>query len=121
MKKTVLILALFLSLLGLTGCREASFVGSSVATDDSWTLTFSALSMTRTATLHLDAGDELAVAVALTAGEADASVALDGESVWTGDKAENAAFTVTVPTSGEYKLTVTGRKAAGSFTFTRVQ
>ena len=122
MKKYLLILTLCLSLACLTGCGEASFVGSSVANDDGWTLTFSALSMTRTATLALKAGDEVAVTIVLTGGEADASIALgSGDPAWRGDKAENSTFTVTVPETGDYTLTVTGRKAAGTVTFTLVK
>lgn len=92
-----------------------------VRTENSFRLEASSWSGTEAHILPLEAGEELTVEWLLQAGGLDIQIAIPGKkAVYTADRVRasgnpSAEFTVTIPQTGEYQITVSGKKAEGQF------
>lgn len=112
------LLPLFLLLLLLTGCAAASFDGCKVVDENGFTLTYTTLNQSQSATLSLAAGDTLQVALAHTAGTVDVLVEAYGqEPIYRGSGLQDASFALNIAASGDYSITVSGHGACGSSVF----
>ena len=100
------------------GMRSSS-VYTSIRNEDSYLLEFHPLNMEHAETYQLAEGSGIQVDIVRTAGRLDVSIGQEGQkAIYTGNNAESASFTVLVPETGAYVLTVTGRQAEGSVKFT---
>ena len=122
---TTAFLAAFLVLAGIGGCSScagSTFDGSRTANEDGFYLSFTMLDRTEEATLPASGGDMLLIELVLEAGTVDVSITgPDGASAYTGTEQTGGSFVVVLPSAGDYTLSVTGRKAAGTVSFARVQ
>ncbi len=99
----------------LAGCSVSAFDGSRALNEDGFSMTYTMLNRQEQAVLHLENGDSLQVQLAHTGGNIDLAVGLEGEApIYQGTGLDNAAFTLNIHQAGDYTITVTGHKAAGS-------
>ena len=126
MKKTFLkrfaIFSLLVSLcVMLSGCAASDFDGSRVANEGGFWLEYSMLNREYTADLALSEGDQLEVVIAQTAGDVDVTVGLPGKDpLYRGNGQQNGEFKLPISEAGTYSISVTGHKAKGSVSITRV-
>ena len=113
---------LVLVLLLLAGCsKPAVFDGSRVTNETGFHMDYTALNREETAVLELSEGDLLQVVLSHTGGSVDVIIGQEGkEPVYKGTGQENAAFDVTIPETGRYRISVTGHQAKGTVSFTHV-
>lgn len=112
MKKVLSSLLLLSLLLTLFGCRP-DFVGNAYVTDTGYHMDFSALNRTETAELSLGEEEELRVLISLTEGTVSLTIAKGAENAYSGTDLKNESFTVGIPATGRYRITVRGDGAAG--------
>lgn len=116
MKKLLCLLSLMLVMLLLAGCGStaATFSGSRVTNDDQYVLEFSILDRSDTQTMTLSQGDQLDVTIDCGSGDIAVTIQMgDQEPIYRGNQLPSSAFSVGIPKSGEYALTVTGNNAKG--------
>ena len=100
------------------GMRSSS-VYTSIRNEDSYLLEFHPLNMEHAETYQLAEGSSIRVDIVRTAGRLAVSIGQEGQkAIYSGNNAESASFTVLVPETGTYVLTVSGRQAEGSVKFT---
>lgn len=104
----------FALLLALSGCRAAFFAGTSAKDKNQLDLDFVSMNTTETQMFKLHAGDLLEGQVEKRSGKISIQIeAVGGETVYEDADADSGSFTVEVPESGSYWVSVTGREAAG--------
>ena len=105
-----------------TSCQQVLFDGSKSTDDSGVYLHFAMLDQTEDTVLSAHAGEEIAVELLLERGTVDIKiVSPSGEAAYTGTDLKDGSFVVVLPSEGDYTLSVTGRKAAGTVSFARVQ
>lgn len=106
----------------LTCCNtDSSFVGNKVSNDDLFAMDYSISNCQEDASMRLEAGDTLDVAIAHDTGTVDVTVGIDDtEPIYEGNGLSTISFTLNITESGFYQIHVTGHKAAGSVTFTKI-
>lgn len=98
----------------LSGCK-ADFVGNKIKAGNKYTLSFSVLNRTEKETLSLKKGQELKVMLALEEGTLSFEIGQkDKAAIYKGTDLESAEFSVSVPESGSYTISVTGKGAKGA-------
>ena len=107
----------------LSGCGgQTVFDGSRTADRNGFRMDYSVLSREETADLELSEGDLLRVVLEHSSGSVDIIIGIEGqEAVYRGTEQQNAEFTLTIPETGVYHISVTGLRAFGRVSFTRVQ
>ena len=82
---------------------------------------YSILDKEESAEMKLTEGDQIRVQISHTAGNVDVIVGENGEDpIYKGTEQENADFILTVPKTGRYQISVTGHRAKGETSFTRI-
>ena len=106
----------------LTGCGTGSvFDGSRVSDASGFRMEYSILNRTESADLNLTEGDCLQVSLTHTEGYVDVSVGLNGkEPIYRGNGQRNAGFVLEIAETGNYHISVSGHRAKGSVSFTRI-
>ena len=106
----------------LTGCGAGSvFDGSKVANASEFQMEYSILNREETAELVLQAGEQLRVTLSHTEGTVDVTVGMNGkEPIYRGNGQQNADFVLEIAETGSYHISVSGHKAKGNITFTRI-
>ena len=106
----------------LTGCQlSGTFSVSKRPGGAGLGMEYERLNGRKTAELGLSEGDRVRVSLLHTAGQVDVVLCREGdEPVYRGTGQENAEFTVTIPRSGIYQVTVTGHLATGKVLFIRL-
>lgn len=88
----------------------------------SFSLRFNVLNTEEAQTLSLRAGDNLSVSWLIESGSVDILISMAGEEpIYQANgrgKGDEAAFDLTIPKSGDYTITVTGKNAKGWLSFT---
>ncbi len=91
----------------------------------SFSLRFNVLNTEEAQTLSLRAGENLTVSWLIESGSVDLLIAMAGEEpLYQANgrgKGDAAAFDLTVPKSGDYTITVTGKNAKGWLNFTATE
>jgi hypothetical protein len=121
--KTVILCGLLLAIcLSLTGCaKRITFDGSRIFNETEFRMVYSILDKEESAEMELTEGEQIQVSISHTAGNVDVTVGQNGEEpIYKGSGQENADFTLTVPKSGSYMISVTGHRAKGEISFTRI-
>ena len=121
MKKRILIPVIALILLlaaGLTAFlllrNQDRFDGDRVKNPDSYTLDFERMNGDDTHTMRLEAGDALQVQIEIQKGSLHLEIqSPDGSVLYEGNGTEATAFTVGIPESGVYTISVEARHAKG--------
>ena len=127
-KKTVFMTLLVLVLLGAAAFfffiqPKAAFDGDRVKSTDppQFSLRFNILNKDDTETLTLQEGDALRVSWQIDGGSVDVLIAMAGEEpIYQANnrgKGDTAEFEMTIPKTGDYTLSVTGRNAKGWIEF----
>ena len=96
------------------GMRSSS-VYTSIRNEDNYLLEFHPLNMEHAETYQMTEGSSIQVDIVRAAGRLVVNI---GQAIYTANNAESASFTVLVPETGAYVLTVSGRQAEGSVKFT---
>ncbi len=106
----------------LSGCGERSaFDGSRTSDETGLRMEYSILDKEESAELKLTEGDQIQVRISHTAGNVDVIVGENGEEpIYKGTGQENADFILTIPKTGCYHISVTGHRAKGEISFTRI-
>ena len=122
MNKIILPIILLAMCLLLTGCgRKNTFEGSRTSDEMEFRMEYSILDKEEAAELELKEGDQIQVHISHTAGNVDVIVGQKGEEpIYKGTAQENADFILTIPKTGSYQISVTGHRAKGEVSFTRV-
>lgn len=120
MKQIIRLILCMLLCAALTGCQAGTgFSGSRSVSAEGFRLDYTHLDQQESATLSLNAGDALRVVLSATGGTVDVTVGLaDAEPLYEGKGLTDMAFTLNIRQGGEYRIAVTGHRAAGSAAFT---
>lgn len=116
MKRVFAAFSLLLLCLLLCACASGGTC-SAEQTDGALSLHLDGFTGTQSVSLSLRAGEEVAFSVEHRDGRVDLSLALDAP-LYTGDDAQSGTFTVVVPSDGDYRFTLVGKRADGSVTLT---
>ncbi len=112
-KRLVTLMAVLLAALGLCACATGA-QHTEQASDTAYSVAFTAWSGERNHELTLNEGDLLQVEITHAGGDIRLSIhAMDGSAVYRGKGLTSCAFTVEVPASGRYVVTVLGKDASG--------
>ncbi len=114
----LLVLLLILS----AGCgRTSVFDGSMTADENGFRMEYSVLNREETADLKLAEGDRLEVELYHDSGTVDVKIGQPGkDTIYTGTGQTDAEFTLEIPESGVYRVSVAGHQAKGRVAFVRV-
>ena len=106
----------------LTGCGgKSTFEGSRTSSETEFRMEYIVLDKEESAELELSEGDQIQVRISHTAGNVDVTVGQNGEEpIYRGSGQENADFILTISKTGSYQISVTGRRAKGEVSFTRI-
>ncbi len=106
----------------LTGCGTGSIFDGSRASDASgFRMAYSMLNREEAADLNLAEGDRLRVSLSHTEGYVDVTVGLEGKApIYRGNGQQNADFVLDIPETGTYHMSVSGHRAKGNVSFTRM-
>ncbi len=109
-------------LLLLTGCGTGRvFDGSRVSDASGFRMEYGMLNREESADLNLTAGDRLQVSLSHAEGTVDVTVTPAGkEPIYRGRGQQNAAFVLEITAEGSYHISVSGHRAKGSASFTRI-
>ena len=121
--KTIILSTILLAAcLLLSGCGEKGvFDGSKISDEMGFRMEYSNLDKVESAELKLTEGDQIQVHISHTAGDVDVIVGENGEEpIYKGMQQENADFILTVPKTGYYHISVTGHRAKGEISFSRI-
>ena len=114
MRRRIAALSAALVMLALSACGEAAFNGSRVKNEDEYIIECSILNGEDSHTMLLAAGDVLSVEIVSEAGEIDLSImGRGGENAFRGTELGSCQFEVGILESGEYEISLTGRRARG--------
>ena len=104
----------------LPGCGgKSTFDGSRTSDETGFRMEYSILDKEESAEMKLTEGDQIQVHISHTAGNVDVTVGENGEEpIYKGTGQENADFSLTVPKTGCYLISVTGHRAKGEISFT---
>jgi len=115
MKKAMAILSVLILALCLGGCDEDIFSGNRRVDESSYQIDFTMLNGERKQVLPFREGDELKVEITRIKGSIRMAVTSeDGLEVYSGDCSVTTSFTVRVPKTGNYVISVVGSRAQGS-------
>ena len=121
--KTIILFAILLVIcLLLSGCGGKSiFDGSRTSDETGFRMEYSILDKEESTEMKLTEGDQIQVHISHTIGNVDVIVGQNGEEpMYKGTEQENADFILTVPKTGCYHLSVTGHRAKGEISFSRI-
>ena len=120
-RKAITAILLAICLL-LSGCgRKSTFDGSRTSGGTEFRMEYSILDKEEAAELKLTEGDRIQVHISHTAGNVDVIVGQNGEDpIYKGTGQKNADFILTVSKTGCYLISVTGHRAKGEISFTRI-
>ena len=114
-----LLAAVILLLAGRT--PPVVFDGSTTTDASGSRMEYRVLDREISARLDLTAGEELKVTLAHVSGTVDLTVGMEGrEPIYRGNGQKDAGFTLRIPETGNYRVSVTGHQAKGSASFTRL-
>ena len=118
-KFSLMLLLMLSSLVFLTGCNtKCKFDGLKVVDENGFRMDYSILDKTEEAVLSLSKGDELEVDISQKKGVVSVLVCVDGrEPVYKGSDLGEAHFTLIIPESGDYNISVTGHRSQGLVLF----
>ena len=123
-KQKTIILSVILLVMGLLltgGGWKNTFDGSRISNETEFRMEYSNLDKVESAELKLTEGDQIQVHISHTAGDVDVIVGENGEEpIYKGMQQENADFILTVPKTGYYHISVTGHRAKGEISFSRI-
>lgn len=111
---------LFLAVLLLTGCVSGSFVTRGCVTKQTSTgisMKYRSFDGCKTFSLRIDGENpEIWVEIRSDSGSFGLTIEdADGNKYYSGNELPTSSFTVVLPQSGKYTVTVTARKHSGSF------
>ena len=121
--KTIILSAILLAAcLLLSGCGgKPTFDCSKTSDENLFRMEYSILDKEESAELKLTKDDQMQVHISHTAGNVDVIVSQKGEEpIYKGTEQENADFILTIPKTGSYQISVTGHRAKGEVSFTRI-
>ena len=121
--KTIILSAILMAAcLLLSGCGgKSAFDGSRIFSETVFRMEYSILDREESAEMMLTEGDQIQVHISHTAGDVDVIVGENGEEpIYKGTEQENADFILTVPKTGCYHISVTGHRAKGEISFSRI-
>ena len=102
----------------LIGCGKQTFDGSSTGNDEQFILDYSMMNCTKTNDMKLEKGANINVVIENKSGRLDILITdSDGEKVYKGDDVTSNEFSVGVPKTDTYKVSVTGKNAKGNVSF----
>ena len=106
----------------LAGCGTGSvFDGSRVSDTSGFRMEYSILNREESADLTLTEGDRLRISLSHTEGTVDVTVGMEGqEPIYRGNGQRNAGFVLEIAETGNYHISVSGHRAKGSVSFTRI-
>lgn len=106
----------------LTGCGTSGvFDGSRVSDASGFRMEYSILDREESADLNLTEGDRLKVFLSHTEGSVDVIVGMEGQKpIYRGNGQQNADFVLEIAETGTCHISVSGHRAKGSASFTRI-
>jgi hypothetical protein len=121
MKKIVLMMMLAALLGFFSGCRSETFEGESIESDSTFSLDYSYLNESREHSLFVAQGGHIDVDIESESGHIDVYVYDSAENtIYQGNDAATSSFRLEIAEAGNYRIVVTGEKAAGKASFVAV-
>lgn len=118
-RKTFWVSCLLILVLSLTACGS-DFDGSRIGNDSEFTMDYSVLNKTDSQDLVAESGDTISAKIVAVKGSVSIKIQKDNEvPIYQGEGASiPGEFDVEIDEGGSYTVTVTGKKAKGSVSFT---
>ena len=106
----------------LSGCGTGSgFDGSRISDASGFRMEYSVLNREEGDDLNLMEGDRLRVSLSHTEGSVDVTVGMEGkEPIYRGNGQQNAEFILEIAETGSYHISVSGHRAKGNVSFSRI-
>lgn len=119
MKKFTRLMILGVLILLITaGCSKQVFNGSVTGNDEQFLLDFSILNTTKTHDIKLEKEQNVDVVFEVESGKLEIFVEdTSGEKIYEGNTDTSGKFTLGIPKTDTYKISVTGKKAKGHISF----
>lgn len=109
-----IVLSLIVVFLVINKQNQIIFSGSRVKNPDRYYLEFSYMNQTDFSLMELQKGDVLSVSFAITKGHVNIGIGMEGNKpVYKGDDIESGNFTVEIEKTGQYRIDVSAKRAAG--------
>lgn len=113
----VMILSAFILLI-TTSCEKQVFDGSSTGNDIQFVMNYSTLNCTKTHDMKLEKEAIINVIIENKSGKLDILISdSNGEKIYKSDNATSGNFSIEIPKTDTYKISVTGKKAKGGVSF----
>lgn len=121
MKKFLSVASLITLILVLTSCRSIQFNGSRTGNDSQFLMEYTIFNGTDSQVLQLDQGDLIDGEIVIDGGKLSIKIQKENEEPIY--ETENIFFSNTIQVeaeeAGDYKITVTGKKAKGKISFVK--
>lgn len=102
----------------VTGCKEPDFNGSRTGNDEQFLIDYSIMNCTKTNDMSLKKGESINTIIDNKSGHLDILITdSEGEKIYKGDDVTSEKFSIEVPKTDTYKISVTGKKAKGNVSF----
>jgi hypothetical protein len=102
----------------LMGCKNQNFDGSSTGNDEQFIIDYSIMNCTKTNDMKLEKEANINVIVENKSGDLDILITdSSGEKIYKGDNATSGKFSIEIPKTDTYKISVTGKNAKGNVSF----
>ena len=105
-------------LTAISGCAKPAFEGTRTADDKQFVLEYTMFTGEQTHELELRQGASIDVAIQTESGRVDiVATGPDGKEIYKGNHASSGNFALEIQRGGTYRISVTGKSAAGSVSF----
>ncbi len=102
----------------VSGCANPVFEGTRTADDRQFVLEYTMFTGEQTHELQLQEGASVDVTIQADSGRVDIVVTgPDGKEIYKGDYASSGDFSLGIQQTGTYRISVTGKRAAGGVSF----
>lgn len=105
-------------LTAVSGCAKPAFEGTRTADDKQFVLEYAMFTGEQTHELELQKGAYIDVMIQADSGRVDiVATDPDGKEIYKGNHAASGSFALEIQQTGAYRISVTGKKAAGGVNF----
>jgi hypothetical protein len=111
-----------LIILTVNGCTVQVFNGSRTGDNNQFIMNYTVLSRSETHEMKLEEGSTIDVDIENKSGRLDILVEdINGEVIYKGNNVSTGEFSIVIPKTNNYIITVSGKKAIGSVAFKVVE
>lgn len=120
-RSTILGVCMLVIAFACTACSESKFSGNKVCNDNEFVLEYTAFNTTYEHSFDLEEGDAIHCSITADKGKLDIIIQKDEINAYQGNDVLAGEFDVIIEEAGRYTITVTGKSAAGSVSFKKME